>query len=151
MSRHALLHGHCAYDAHTLECLPSVWRTLLDDAAINVAVVEDRGRPQDSSALAFGTSVFVTDPYMARERLGAEPYLTARAVQAELRGRSPILRSTAVGAGTGARRSLCPDVALCGGEGATQRGSCVRKNIQCVGQMSFEDRIELVRRICSEP
>ncbi len=95
---HALLQGHCAYDAQTLECLPAVWRTLFADAAIMFAVVEDRTRPQGSTVLAFGASVFVTDAYMARERIGAEPYVTARAIQAELRGRSPILRSTAVDA-----------------------------------------------------
>jgi hypothetical protein len=93
----ALLRGHCAYDAQTLESLPAVWRTLFDDAAIRVAVVEDRSRPHGSTVLAFGASVFVTDPCMARERVGAEPYVTARVVQAELRGRSPILRPAAVG------------------------------------------------------
>ena len=65
----ALLQGHCAYDPRTLECLPAVWRTLFQDAAVNFAVVEDRTRPQGSTVLAFGASVFVTDPYMARERL----------------------------------------------------------------------------------
>ena len=94
----ALLQGHSAYDAQTLACLPAVWRTLFDDAAIRIAVVEDRARPKGSMVLAFGASVFVTDSCMARERIGDQPYVTARAIQAELRGRSPILRPTAAGA-----------------------------------------------------
>ena len=94
----ALLQGHCAYDRVTLERLPSVWLTLFQDAAINLAVIEDRSRTPGATVLAFGASVFVTDACMARERMGAEPYVTRRAIQAEVQGNSPILRSTAIGA-----------------------------------------------------
>jgi hypothetical protein len=92
----ALLQGHCAYNPGMLNDLPSVWQTLLQDAAMELAVVEDRTRPPDSTILAFGASVFVTDSYMAQERIGAEPYVTARAILAELQNCSPILRSKAV-------------------------------------------------------
>jgi hypothetical protein len=68
------------------------------DTAVNLAVVEDRTRPHGSTVLAFGASVFVTDSYMARERMGVRPYVTARTIGAELRGSSPILRSRAVAA-----------------------------------------------------
>lgn len=94
----AFLQGHCAYSSGTLDALTPVWLTLLEDAAVNFAVVEDRTRPQGSTVLAFGATVFVTDAHMARERTGAQPYVTARAIQAESRGCSPILRSRAISA-----------------------------------------------------
>src|SRR5688572_13387136 len=92
----ALLREHCAYDSATLERLPAVWRRLLDDAALILGVVEDDGGPQNRRLLAFGASVFVTDAFLARERAGNEPYVTGRAIQAELQGPSPILRPEAI-------------------------------------------------------
>ena len=92
----ALLQGHCAYDSATVERLPAVWRRLFHDAALILGVVEDDGGPQNRRLLAFGASVFVTDAFMARERAGKEPYVTGRAIQAELQEPSPILRPQAI-------------------------------------------------------
>jgi DNA-binding CsgD family transcriptional regulator len=92
----ALLQGHCAYDSATLERLPAVWQALFQDAAVIFSIVEDQARPLDCRVLAFGASVFVTDSFMACERTGVTPYVSARTIQAELGKLSPILRPRAI-------------------------------------------------------
>jgi hypothetical protein len=94
----ALLEGRCAYDRATLKRLTTIWPRLFRDAAIIVGIVEDHSAPQNRRLLAFGASVFVTDAFMARERAGEQPYVTARAIQEELEGPSPILRTPAISA-----------------------------------------------------
>ena len=88
----ALFHGHSRYDSATLERLTTAWRKLFDDGALIMGIVEDDAAPQHHRILAFGASVFVTDAFMARERAGEHPFVSTRAIQAELQGPTPILR-----------------------------------------------------------
>ena len=92
----ALLRGHRAYDLAKLEPLLAVWQTLLDAGVMRFAVVEDRARGQNDGLLGFRASVFVTDAFVASARAWAKPYLTSRAIRAELQGPSPILRPPAI-------------------------------------------------------
>ena len=93
-----LLQGRSAYDAATLQRLPAVWRHLFYDTAVRWAVVEDLTLQPDRRLLAFGASVFVSDAWMVRERLGAQPFVTSRTIQRNSMDLPPILRARVIGA-----------------------------------------------------
>jgi DNA-binding CsgD family transcriptional regulator len=89
----SLLAGRLAYTPDVVAELPGVWTLLLEDHAMNAVVFENRSGSGSLEFLAFGVSVFVTDAWAAAAGSGAEPYLTARTLRAELEdGPSPILR-----------------------------------------------------------
>jgi DNA-binding CsgD family transcriptional regulator len=71
--------------------LPEMWRTLLSIGAMQIFVVEDRGRPPGSRIVSFGATVFVTDEFSFEARSALPPYLGIELALRYLSQKLPVL------------------------------------------------------------
>jgi hypothetical protein len=76
--------------------IPSLWRSWLRGGLMQMTVIEDETRPPQIRRVAFGNSVFVTNPFMREARAGLPPHIAAQITERYLAGRSPILDPNSV-------------------------------------------------------
>jgi len=63
------------YPQTSSRILPEMWRALLSNGAMQLFLVEDRGKPAGSRIVSFGATVFVTDEFCSQARSTLPPYL----------------------------------------------------------------------------
>jgi len=76
--------------------LADAWRNWLREGVMQMAILEDSDRPPESRRIAFGNSVFITQPFAEEAKTSLVPPLGAQIVRRWDEGRSPILDLNAV-------------------------------------------------------
>src|SRR5262245_4413706 len=98
------------YSQTSRRILPQMWRALLSNGAMQLFLVEDRGKPAGSRVVSFNAFIFVTDEFCSEARSTLRPYfsveLTRRYCSRHLPvlGREEIARANA---GVGVNVAMC--------------------------------------------
>lgn len=74
----------------------SVWRGWLREGQSQITVLEDGERPRGRRQVAFGSSIFVTDEFLAEAKTSLPPPLSAEIVRRCKGGHSPVLEPKAI-------------------------------------------------------
>ena len=86
----ALLPGFSCPSSRRAE-FPAAWQRWLLTGEMEMTILEDVVRPPESRQIAFGSSVFVTDSFLAEAKTTLPPSISAQVVDRWRKGCSPIL------------------------------------------------------------